>query len=86
MKQKGHTHIPKRNQSKQTKKQNMEYIYFGQLFLSTALVLILPNAATFNAVIHVVVTSSHMLFLLLLHNCNFATVKNCKRAFAHGTG
>jgi hypothetical protein len=30
----------------------------------------------FNTVPHVVVTPSHNIILLLLHNCNFATVVN----------
>ena len=31
----------------------------------------------FNTVLHVVVTASHKIALLLLHNCNFATVMSC---------
>ena len=37
----------------------------------------LPNAWSSSTVPHVVVTPSIKLFLLLLHNCNFATVMNC---------
>jgi hypothetical protein len=33
-----------------------------------------PNARSFNTVPHVVVTPSHKITSLLLHNCNCATV------------
>ena len=44
-------------------------------FHSKTVVLNLPNA-TFNTVPHVVVAPKHKI-LLLLHNCNLATVMNC---------
>jgi hypothetical protein len=31
----------------------------------------------FNTAPHVAVTPNHKIILLLLHNCNFATVMNC---------
>jgi hypothetical protein len=43
---------------------------------SRAVALSLPNAVTFNTVPHVVVTPNHKVIMLLLHNCNFATIMN----------
>jgi hypothetical protein len=43
---------------------------------SQAMVLNLLMSQPFNIVPHVVVTSNYKLFLLLLDNCNFATVIN----------
>ena len=40
----------------------------------TSVVLNLPTVVTFNTVPPAVVTPNHKLILLLLHNCNFATV------------
>ena len=41
------------------------------------MVLNLPNAVTlFNTVPHAVVTPNHKIISLLLHNCNFVTVRN----------
>ena len=51
--------------------------------LSTVIMSSLLNVLTFltlrlfNTVPHVVVTLDHETVLLLLHNCNFATVMNC---------
>ena len=36
----------------------------------------LPNAAAFSTAPHVVVTPTKKLFLLLFHNCKFATATN----------
>ena len=39
-------------------------------------VLHLPNTSTFNPVPQAVLTASHKIIFLLLHNCNVATVMN----------
>ena len=54
---------------------------FGVAFLKasglhSSVVLSLPNAAALCVVPRVVVTPNTKLFLLLLHNCDFATVMN----------
>ena len=40
-------------------------------------VLHFPVESTLYTVPHVVLTTTIKLFLFLLHNCNFATVRNC---------
>ena len=48
----------------------------GLSALSRAVLLNLPNVVIFNTVPHVVETPTITLFLLLFHNCDFATVMN----------
>ena len=44
--------------------------------VSRTVVLNLLRLLPFDTVLHVVMIPSHKIILLLLHNCNFATVRN----------
>jgi hypothetical protein len=52
-------------------------VTWTQLLSLSQVVLHLPSAVTFDTVPHVVLTPSHRISSLLLHNCNVAAVMNC---------
>lgn len=50
------------------------WVFYFSLTNPGAVVLNLPNFVTFNIALYVVKTPNHKIILLLLHNCDFATV------------